>query len=214
MSERQAPTSTDLIDQASDWGSTVSEAKPKKGLKARFLLAVAFVLLAVGSILILPVIAGTLFLADTTGILPEIAIVATVLVLAFVFKRKSGNLPRNALQIDYRACEVRLGAQRADGTFIRERVIGFRDIEQVYVDPNPIDPALCLRIDGEIVSLRFHQADMDSLEALSGKIAAARESALRAPVRSRIQSRILGFEASFREAKQRIRTRIRSRSAT
>ena len=204
----------DLLDQASDWGTTISEAKAKKGILARLLLLVAFGFLALGSVLILPVIAGSLLYADSSGTFKEIAAVGFILAVALAFKWKSSNLPRNALQIDYRACELRLGAERNAGTFIREQVISFREIEEVYVDyAKPTDPALCIRIPGETVTLNFHQAEQDSLDGLVSKIMAARESALRAPVRSRIQSRIMGFEASFKEAKQRIRTRIVTRTA-
>ncbi len=214
MAERH-PTAADIIDQSTDWGSTISEAKAKKGVTARVLLIVAFICLALGSVLILPVLAGVLLAFESNGALREIAVVGFILALALAFKWKSGSLPRNALQIDYRAAELRLGAERSDGTFIREQVIGFREIEEVYADnSDPTDPALCIRIPGEVVNLRFHQAEQESLDALVNQIAAARETALRAPVRSRIQSRIMGFEASFREAKQRIRTRIVTRTAT
>lgn len=212
MSEQDT---SDLIDQASDWGTTVSEAKAKRGALARFLIISACIFLALASILIIPIAAGTMLFTSSSGAIIEIVFVGALLAIALNLKKKSSNLPRNALQIDYSACELRLGAEHSDGTFIREQVIGFREIEEVYInDDNPEDPALCFRIPGEVVDLRFHKAEQDSLNALVNQIAAARESALRAPVRSRIQSRIMGFEASFREAKQRIRTRIVTRTAT
>lgn len=214
MSDQHWQEATDLVDRASEWGSTVSERKARKGVFARLLLVAAFLFLALGSILILPVLAGSLLDAETRGSLQEVAVIGFFLVVAMAFKMKSGNLPRNALQIDYRACELRLGAERRDGTFIREQNIGFREIEEVYVDDeNPDGAALCLKVPGETVTLHFHEAEEQSLHDLARKIAIARESALRAPVRSRIQSRIMGFEASFREAKQRIRTRIVTRTA-
>ena len=211
MAERQE---TDIIDQATDWGTTVSEAKARKTPITRILMLVACVLLAAGSVLLIPVMAGTM-LFNSSGAGLEIIVVGALLFLALAFKRKSGNQPRNALQIDYQACELRLGAEHANGTFMREQVIGFREIEEVSVDDSDArDPALCLRVPGELITLRFHGADTGSLNDLASKIAAARESALRAPIRSRIQSRMMGFEASFREAKQRIRTRIVTRTAT
>ena len=214
MSEQYWQEATDLLDQASDWGTTVSEKKAKKGLFSRLLLVVGFIFLGLGSVLILPVMAGSMLEADTSGSLQELAVIGFVLAIALAFKMKSSNLPRNALQIDYRACELRLGAERRDGTFIREQNIGFREIEEVYVDEKHAEgPALCIKVPGETVTLHFHEAEEKSLQSLASQIAAARESALRAPVRSRIQSRILGFEASFREAKQRIRTRIVTRTA-
>ena len=197
-----------IIDQATDWGTTVSEATARRTNFSRFLLVTAFALLAIGSVLLIPIMAGTL-LFSSKGAASEMLVVGALLMLALAFKKKSGNLPRNALQIDYHACEIRLGTELTNGTFLRQQVVGFREIENVHVDTaNPSGPTLCIGVPGKTVTLNFNHADPADLNALASKISAARESALRAPIRSRIQSRMRGFEASFVEAKQRIRSRI------
>lgn len=198
---------TSLIDRATSWGTTVSEAKAQTTPFSLILMTIACILLAIGSVLLIPVMAGTL-LFTSSGAATELIVVGCVLMLAVAFKKTSGNRPRNALQIDYNAGELRLGAERSNGVFLREQVVGFRDISDIYVDTANGDPALCIGIPGNLVTLSFHQANEAGLNSLASKISAARESALRAPIRSRIQSRMRGFEASFNEVKQRIRSRI------
>ena len=205
MAERQQ---TDIIDRTTDWGTAVAEVSPRNTTFAKVLLTTAFTLLGAGSILLIPVVAGVLLFNSNTGAMAELLIVGTLLLLAMAFKRKSVNQPRNALQLDYSACELRLGSELPNGVFLRQQVVGFRDIEDVFVDTSGSDPTLCIRIPGELVKLPFNGADTASLNDLVSKISAAHESALRAPMHSRIQSRMMGFEASFREVKQRIRTRI------
>lgn len=204
----QRQTSVDLLNQTSDWGVTVSEAKAKRGSGARLLLLGGYALMGIAAVLVLPILAGLLLFPDSNGILHEFAIVAFCVVLGMAFKFQAGKLPRNALQIDYRANEIRLGAQKSNGVFIRERVCGFRQIEHVQVEKDASgSPTLTLTIDGDVFSVRFNETDLESVRDLGAKISAARESAMRAPVRSRIQSRIMGLEASFREVKSRIQSR-------
>ena len=201
---------SDLVDQASDWGTTVSEATPKKTPVSRMFMIAALMLLGLGSILVIPVLAGSI-LFQSSGAILEVLIIGLLLIVAFTFKKKSQNLPRNSMQLDYKANELRLGSELPNGLFMREQVVSFRDIDEVSVIDD--GPAICLQIPGELVTMRFNGADKEKLEDLASKITAARDTALRAPIRSRIQSRVMGFEASFREAKQRIRTKIVTRSA-
>ena len=118
---------------------------------------------------------------------------------------QAARLPRNAIQIDYRASELRLGSERADGVFVRQLVAGFRDIGEVHVGE---DGSLQLQLRGEFITLRFNDVAADSLERLATQIAEARESALRAPIQSRVRSRIIGVEASVREGKSRLTSRF------
>lgn len=105
--------------------------------------------------------------------------------------------------------ELRLGTQKADGTFIREKVFSFRDIDDVQVNKGPQGSAqLTLSILGNDVAIDFNGADTASVEGLATQIIAARQSALAAPMRSRIQSKAHGIEASFREIKSRVQSRI------
>ena len=125
------------------------------------------------------------------------------------FKFHSEKTQRNSIQIDYKAAELRLGTQKSDGTFIREKVFSFRDIEDVRVRSGDQNSAqLCLSIMGNDVAIDFNGTDLSSVEGLGSQIIAARESARAAPMRSRIQSKAHGIEASFREIKSRVQSRI------
>lgn len=197
--------SSDLVDRVADWGVTVSEARARKGTWSRILLVLAFLLVFAGAILLLPIIAGSVLRFESQGLAAEFAVVATIATLGIALKLRASRLPRNALQIDYRAAEIRLGSERADGIFIRQRVAKFRDIGRIVAGE---DGTLAIDLRGETATLRFNEAEPDSLRRLAAQIGAARESALRAPVRSRIQSRIMGFDASIREVKSRLTSRI------
>ena len=133
--------------------------------------------------------------------------------MALFFQSQSRKGPRNALQIDYSASEVRLGSQNSDGTFIRHRVCGFRHIQKVSVDSQtPGAPALCLHMKGEDVRITFKDADPRSLDLVAAKVSAASESAKKMPIRSRVQSVLLGIDASYREVGQRVKSRVISRA--
>ena len=122
---------------------------------------------------------------------------------------RASRLPRNAVQIDYSASEIRLGSQKSDGTFIRQRVISFRDIDAVSVEHfEGAAPMLCLGTAGEDITMPFNGVNGGDVEDLAVQIAEARESALKAPVRSRIQSTMHSFGASIREVKSRVRSSI------
>lgn len=194
-----------LVDRVADWGVTVSEATAKTGIWARFLIVSAYLLVFAGAVLFLPILAGTILGFESQGLAGEIAAVATIATLGLTLKLRAARLPRNALQIDYRATELRLGSERADGVFIRQCVAKFRDIGQVDASE---DGTLSIAVRGKTVTLQFNETDAESLRRLAAQIGAARESALRAPIRSRIQSRILGFDASIREVKSRLTSRI------
>ena len=195
----------DLVDNVADWGVTVSEARARKGPVTVTLVVLAYLLVFLGAILFLPILAGTVMGFESQGLAGEFAIVAAIAILGVALKIRASRLPRNALQIDYRAAELRMGSENAKGVFIRQRVAKFRDIGDIETGE---DGTLTLGLRGETLTLHFNEADEESLRRLAAQIAAARESALRAPIRSRIQSRIMGIDASFREVKSRLTSRI------
>lgn len=202
-------TSVDVFSNQSDWGLTVSEVSARRTPASRALLFGAYVLFGAASILAMPVILGALFFPQSEGLMLEFGIVAVVLALAMAFGFKAGNRQRNAVQIDYRATELRIGTQKSDGTFIRDKVYNFREIDSVSTGHNEKgSPTLELTIKGVEVSLAFNGNATGSVENLAAQIAAARDSALNAPIRSRIQSKAHGLEASFREIKSRVQSRI------
>jgi hypothetical protein len=201
--------SVDVFSNQSEWGLTVSEVTARRTPVSRILLVGAYVLFGAASLLAMPIILGALFFPNSDGLLFEFAIVALVLALAMAFSFKAGKKERNAVQIDYRATELRLGTQKSDGTFIREKVYSFREIDNVTTGENEKGaPTLELMIAGVEVSLAFNGNQSGSVENLATQIAAARESALRAPMSKRIQSKAHGIEASFREIKSRVQSRI------
>lgn len=209
MWNRKESSRIDLVDQKSDWGLTVSEGAGKKSLFSKILLIGAYIFLMVASVIVLPVIIGVVLAPDSAGILKEAAVVLLVIALALAFKFQSGRNPRNAVQIDYKANQIRLGFEAPNGTFTRERVFSFRQIQNVSVNQDdPTTPRLEIEVADSIVHLGFNQADEEGLLDLSRQIMAARESAMHAPIRSRVQSAFAGVGASIRETSRRVSSRI------
>ncbi|MEM6386512.1 MAG: hypothetical protein AAF718_09785 [Pseudomonadota bacterium] len=199
----------DLLNHQSEWGMTVSEAAGRKTISKHMLKIGAYVLFAAASVLAMPLIAGVLFFPEAEGMYLEAAIVVAALVLAIAFKRHSDKTERNSVQIDYRAAELRLGTQKSDGTFVREKVFSFRDIEKVRAEDGAgKDGQISIRIKGNDIAISFKGADAASIQGLASQITAAAESARLAPIRTRIQSKAHGLEASFREIKSRVQSRI------
>jgi hypothetical protein len=128
-----------------------------------------------------------------------------------VFNAQSRKGPKNALQIDYDACEVRLGSMTSAGAFVRHKVCPLRSIESVSVDTStPEAPALTFKMFSETATIRFTKTDAGSLATLAARIQSAADEARAAPMRSRIVSRINGLEAGVREIGTRVRSRINS----
>lgn len=209
MAERQTGSSHDLVNQISEWGLTVSEASPRRGRRDRVMTASGHVLFAIAAILVLPVAAAAVVFTDAGLVFRLLAIMVFCAAAGMAFKLQAGMGPRNAVQIDYRACEVRLGTRTPGGPFIRQRVMPFRQIEAVRIDRiDPDAPELVLEFGGETLSISFNGASEDSVQDLAAKVSAARESARQAPIGTRIQSRVHGLGAGVREVTSRIRSRI------
>ncbi len=209
MAETYRTGKTEILDHHSEWGLTVSERSARKGFGKRIMVIGAYALFGAAAILAMPLIAGALFFPNSDGMLLEFSVVAIILFGAMAIKFKADDTQRNAVQVDYRAAELRLGYEKKDGTFIRNRVFSFREIDSVEVQKDDEgQPQLCLVTDGNYVSISFNGSSETEVRGLAGQIAAARESALRAPIRSRVQSKIHGLEASFNEVKSRVRSTI------
>jgi len=153
-------------------------------------------MMGLATIYVLPILAGFLLFPESNGLWTEAGLLALLLAFAFFVKHRAKRLPRNSVQIDYKAGEVRLGTQKPDGTFIRQKVFAFREIDHVYVEHEDDNaPKLCLGVRNNTVTIDFNKAQIKSVQDLGAKIAAARESAARAPIRSRVQSGSSGFAA-------------------
>lgn len=212
VSSRQHSRKTsELIHNTSDWGVSVSEAAGRK-TPARMALAVAgFITFVVASLLLIPILAGTLLFTASRGVMADIGIVGGFVAIALFFNVMSRKGPKNALQIDYQAREVRLGSINSAGAFVRHKVCPLRSIDSVSVDnADPEAPALTLAMFSETATIRFANTDADTLARLAARIQTAADEARAAPMRTRIVSRINGFEAGVREIGERVRSRVTS----
>ena len=205
---------SDLVNHTTEWGVAVSEANPEKTLGRKSLALVGYSGLAVASLLAIPILAGLTFFGLSQGILMEVGIVFAIVVVAKFLEIQSRKGPKNALQIDYDASEVRLGSIGPAGAFVRQKVCPLRSIDSARVETGgTAGPALVLEMPGETATLRFASADAGSLADLAARIEAAADAARAAPIGARIASRINGFEAGMREIGTRVRSRVQSRFA-
>lgn len=206
--------SVDLINQETEWGIDVSEATGRTGVAGKAMLLSCYILFVLGVMVAMPVIIGYLLYPMTSGVWLEALIVLAIIFVAIVIKKIATGGPRNSLQIDYAAGEVRLGSTNAHGVFVRHRVCPFSQIEDVTLDRTEGDnTVLALVMKGETAKIILANADSETVDAIVSKIFAAKESARATPIRSRVQSAVLGFEAGFREVGQRVRSRVVSRTA-
>lgn len=201
--------SVDLINHETEWGVAVSEANGQKSLTGKILMVLGYFIVIVAIMAALPVIIGTLLFPETTGVLSEVLIIAAFIVAAIVLKKIATSGPRNALQIDYDAGEVRLGSTNVHGVFARHRVCPFTQIEEVDV-MYEADGSTTLKLvmKSETATISLSDAAQVTIDSIVSKIDEARETARLTPVRSRVQSAVLGFEAGFREVGQRVRSRV------
>ena len=207
--------SKDLINDVTEWGVSVSDRQAKKTAVSIALKLLSYVLICVAMIMVTPILVGITLVPNSEVIIQYIVITIPLVLAAVLFQMLSRRGPRNALQVDYSACEVRLGSVKSDGTFIRHRVCPFSQIEKVYIDrPKDQKPGLCLQMEKETARISFANADGRSLTLLATQISAARETARKMPLSSRIASTVIGFEASAREVGQRVRSRVVTRTVT
>lgn len=205
--------SSDLVNHDMEWGVSVIESRPRQSVSKRALKVAAYCGFILASFVAIPLLIGIILFPESEGLAKNALLVLGLVGIAAVFQAQSKRGPRNALQIDYAASEVRLGSQDENGVFTRHRVCGFRQIDQVSVDARKRDcPALCLHSGNEIITIRFQDADPRSLDLVAAKISAARESAKKAPLSKRVQSMFLVIDASYREVGQRVKSRVISRA--
>ena len=204
---------SDLINLDTEWGVSVQEAKAQPSFWTRVLKVSAYSIYVLASFVAIPLLIGFLLMPESEGMAWNALLVLGCIGLAVFFQAQAKKGPRNAIQIDHAASEVRLGSQMPDGTFVRHRICTFRQIKKVSVDNTKPDfPTLCLHLAGEKVQVSFKGADPRSLEMVAVKISAACESAKKAPIRSRVQSVLHGIDATYREVGQRVKSRVVSRA--
>ncbi|MDD9921470.1 MAG: hypothetical protein OXQ92_04185, partial [Boseongicola sp.] len=177
-------------------------------------LPAGLLFLAFGSIALIPILVRAFMFSGSSGMAFDLAIVLACCALAVFFNHQSKKGPRNALQIDYAAREVRLGSETANGAFVRHKVCPFGQIESAKVAKlKSGDLELHLDLGSEIARIPFFNADVAELKDIVAKINAAKESDQMAPVRSRVRSTIMGMGASYREVSRRVVSRMHSRPA-
>ena len=203
--------STKLVSHTSDWGVSVSQANADKTAGMKGLAVVGYLTLFAASLFVIPIMVGLSMFETTSKVAADLAIVVGCVGLAMFFNAQSRKGPKNALQIDYDASEVRLGSVSAKGAFVRHKVCPLRSLDSVVVNASdPSAPTLTLEIFSEAATIRFSNTDIDALQELAATIQTAADEARAAPIRSRIVSRINGFEAGMREIGQRVRSRVTS----
>lgn len=200
-----------LVKQTSDWGISVSESVARKSPARKALAILGVATFTLASLFLIPILVGSALFSASRGVMADIGIVGCFVALAMVFNAHSRKGPKNALQIDYDASELRLGSMTSTGAFVRHKVCLLRSIESVAVDTSiPEAPALTFNLFSETATIRFSRTDADSLTALAERIQNAADAARAAPIRSRIVSRINGFEAGIREIGRRVQSRVTS----
>ena len=157
----------------------------------------------------MPIIVGYMLAPQSEGLALEAAIPVLCVAFAMFLRNQAQKGPRNALQLDHKAGEVRLGSINEHGVFARHRVCQFRHIDKVYIDrKNKTSPVLCIDVNGETAKIRFNNTDDFSLTMIAGQIAAERDKAVAMPLKTRIQTKLLGLEAGAREVRTRVKSRM------
>lgn len=211
FSHEPAGKMVELINRTSDWGISVSEAAGRKTPGRKALAVAGFTAFAAASLFVIPILVGSILFTASRAVLIDIGIVAAFVAAAAVFNAMSRRGPKNALQIDYDASEVRLGSITTAGAFVRHKVCPLRSIDTVSVDTSDPDaPALTLIMFNETATIPFTNTAADSLAELAGRIQAAADAARAAPLGTRIASRINGLEAGVREISRRVVSRVNS----
>lgn len=200
---------TALVRETADWGVSVSEKKVRKAWTNTALVILSAVILFASLIFVLPLIAGLMLNAEIDGILLKVGIVSVCLALAAAFNIHSRRGPRNALEVDHEANELRLGSMNRYGAFVRHRVIPLANVDDALVHYNTKGaPELQFIADGEEISISLADAKPGRLIEIATQVRAAADHARNAPRRSRIRSAVAGISASYREVGNRVVSRF------
>ena len=203
--------SAELINRTSDWGISVSEAAGQKTAGRKAMAVLGFAALAPGSLCATLIPFATLLFNASRAVLIDIGIVGVFVASAVVLNALSRRGPKNALQIDYDASEVRLGSINPAGAFVRHKVCPLHSIHTARADfSDPTAPALVFETWTETATIGFAEAGEGQLAELAAQIQAAANAARAAPMRTRIVSRINGLEAGVREISRRVVSRVNS----
>jgi len=200
---------TALLCDSANWGVSVSEKKVRKFWLNTALLALGAYVLSFGLVIALPLLAGLVLPAEMTGGTTQTLIVGAVLGLAVFLSVQSRKGPRNTLQLDHKASELRLGFVNRYGAFVRQRVIPLAKVDHTFVQNDDAgQPELHFVVNGKQIRLALADAKGQRLSDIATQINEAASRARIAPRPSRIQSAIAGIGASYREIGNRVVTRV------
>jgi len=209
LDQQSRRVSTTLLRESTDWGVAVSEKRVRSFWLNAFLLVLSVFVLFCGLVLVLPLLVGLMLSAKITAFGSQSMIVVAFIGLAIVFNIHSRKGPRNALELDGNASELRLGFMNRNGAFVRQRVIPLARVEDAFVqDDAQGQPELNFMVDGEQIQIALADAKAERLSDIAAQTCEAASRARIAPRRSRIRSAIAGVGASYREVGNRVVSRV------
>jgi hypothetical protein len=209
LDQQSRRVATTLVRESTDWGVSVSEKRVRTFWLNAVLLVLSVFVLFCGAVIILPLLAGLLLSAEITEIGSLTMIVVAFIGLAIFFNIQSRKGPRNALELDRNASELRLGFKNRHGAFVRQRVIPLARVEDAFVqDDTQGEPELNFMVDGEQIRIVLADAKAERLSDIAAQICEAASRARNAPRHSRIRSTIAGIGASYREIGNRAVSRV------
>lgn len=202
------------IGENAEWLVSVSERRVGRTRRRNISRLISYILTFAAALVAFPILIGLSIMPEPSVVLHYVYIMVPLLAAAILFQVLSKQGPRNSVQVDYAANEVRLGSKKPDGTFVRHTVWPFHTVNKVYIDKSPKgEKMLCLRAGPEVASIRLADVDERSLTLLASQISAACQDAEKMPLTSRITSQFIGLEASAKEVGERVRSRVVSRGA-
>lgn len=206
---RPRRVSTALVRHATDWGVSVSEKRVRKNWLSFMLLVLSVLGLFCGAVLAMPYLVAMAVSAEITGTGPVVAVVLAFVGLALVFNMQSRKGPRNAIELDSEAGELRIGSINRNGTFVRHRVLALARIQNTAVERNPEgDPELNFLIDGESVRVALAGGRTERMKEIASQVNEAASRARSTAGRSRIRSAIASIGASYREIGDPVTSRV------
>ena len=202
---------TTLHREELDWGVSVSEKKIRKGFPHKLFLAACFLISFTASLFVIPMIIGYMLQADMNNLTLDMLIVVGCIFVAYIFNLQSKRGPRNAIEVDHDAAEVRLGSMTPKGAFVRHRVLPLAKIANVYVrEGEDGQNTLNFVVGEENLAIALADGKLERLNGIAAQVREAAERARTAPRRSRIMSALHGIGANYREIGNRVASRIYS----
>ena len=194
-----------------DWGVTVSERKVRKGFQHKLFLTACFLISFTASLYLIPMLIGFMLQADMTNLTLDMLIIVACIIVAAIFNAQSKKGPRNAIEVDHDAAEVRLGSMTPKGAFVRHRVLPLAKIENVYVrEGENGQNTLNFVVAEENLAIALADSKLERLNGIAAQVREAADRARTAPRRSRIMSALRGVGANYREIGNRVASRIYS----